>query len=138
MASDPAVTACIDALFEAWNSKDPATFAAVFATDAEFTDVIGNHVTGRQGIAELHVFPFTKMFQAATLTRTDIQARALTADWVTIDAAWSLTGHTTPLGDERPDWAGSMHVIARGDGTGWSPTVVHNVLIRSGGAPLAM
>lgn len=114
-------------LFAAWNTKDPRAFGAVFAPDAEFTDVVGNHARGRDAIAELHVFPFEKLFADATLTLIDVRDRDLTAGLSSLDAAWVVTGRTSPTGEPLPERTGVMHIVAAERDQAWVPLIVHNV-----------
>ena len=49
----------INALVDAWNRKNPDSFAALLTEDGEWTDVVANHVQGREAVRKLHVYPFT-------------------------------------------------------------------------------
>jgi uncharacterized protein (TIGR02246 family) len=49
-----AVDEIITQLQRAWNAGDGTAWAAAFADDAEFVDVLGRVVTGRQAIGEEH------------------------------------------------------------------------------------
>lgn len=124
---DQTPQAAVSAIFAAWNTKDPQTFGSVFPPDAEYTDVVGNYVRGPQAIAELHVFPFTRLFSGATLTLTELRDRTITPDWSSLDAHWRVTGHTTPVGEPLPEWTGVMHIVANQRDGQWLPVIVHNV-----------
>jgi uncharacterized protein (TIGR02246 family) len=75
----------IHALAAAWNRKDPDAFAALFADDVEWTDVLANHNQGRDAVRNLHVSSFTTVMQKAQLTVNDIRNRLLKSDVASVD-----------------------------------------------------
>ena len=113
-------------LISSWNTLDPAQFAASFAPDAQFTDVIGTTVKGRAAIAALHLLPFTRLFQSAQLQVTEMPVQLVSEGVASIRLHWKMHGHTSAHGESLPPRAGIMYVImVRRDGRWW-PVVAHN------------
>ena len=52
----------------AWNRHDVKEFAELFVDDGEWTDVLGQHVQGKEHIEKLHEYPFNTVLKNATLT----------------------------------------------------------------------
>lgn len=116
----------ITALFAAWNTKDPEAFGALFPTDAEWVDVLGQVMEGNEGIAVGHRPPFERILRGATLVRSTTRIRTLSDTLASIDASWRMTGHVSPQGDPLLQREGSIHLItARREG-GWVPLIGHN------------
>lgn len=95
----------------AFNAHDPAALAACFTDDADFTDVVGNTVTGPAAIEQLHRFPFSRVLREATLTVDRAEARLLRPDLAVAVAHWSLTGSRSREDEPLPARRGALHVV---------------------------
>jgi len=61
------VTAVVAELAESWNRHDMTAFAALFAENADFVNVIGMHWHGRQEIEEKHAQTHCTIFRNSVL-----------------------------------------------------------------------
>jgi len=111
----------------AWNVHDPMAFAALFAPDADFTNVAGMHVTGRAAIEELHARVFATVFRESRLSIEETRIRPLGDRLYAADVAWSMTGARTAEGDPRPPRRGVMALVLRGAAEDLTIVVMHNL-----------
>ncbi|MER9184750.1 SgcJ/EcaC family oxidoreductase [Mesorhizobium sp. M0663] len=114
-------------LIEAWNRHDARAFAAVFAADAEFTNVFGMQATGRDKIEQFHAPIFEKMFKHSHLSAESVRNRLVRPDVATLDLRWSMTGALDPMGNEWPRRRGLISVVATRDHDEWLITTMHNM-----------
>lgn len=71
------VKSVVASLAESWNRHDMAAFAAVFAENADFVNVIGMHWRGRQEIEAKHTATHRTIFRNSTLQIVDQSVRFL-------------------------------------------------------------
>jgi uncharacterized protein (TIGR02246 family) len=114
-------------LIEAWNRHDPHAFAAVFAADAEFTNVFGMQATGRGKIEQFHAPIFETMFKDSHLSADSVRSRLVRPDVATLDLRWSMTGARDPIGNEWPRRRGLISVVATRDHDEWLIAAMHNM-----------
>ena len=114
-------------LAAAWNRYDAQAFGAVFAEDAEFTNVFGMAVKGRAGIEALHAPLFKTIFSDSTLTVTESRIRLIRPDVASVDVKWKMTGARDPLGNPWPEREGLLNWIATKHRDGWLIDVSHNM-----------
>jgi len=114
-------------LIEAWNRHDPHAFAAVFAADAEFTNVFGMQATGRGKIEQFHAPIFETMFKDSHLSADSVRSRLVRPDVATLDLRWSMTGARDPIGNEWPRRRGLISVVATRDHDEWLIATMHNM-----------
>ncbi len=95
----------------AWNRHDAKEFAELFVEDGEWTDILGQHVKGKDQIEKLHEYPFKSVLKDATLTILTIRNRFITKDIFAIDLEWKTTGNKTPDGKPIPDRNGLLDLI---------------------------
>lgn len=82
----------VDAFVAAWNSHDASAFSAIFAQDADFTNVFGMKATGRSSIEQFHRPIFETMFKDSQLKAAKTQIRPIRSDVAALDIHWSMTG----------------------------------------------
>ncbi|TIO08602.1 SgcJ/EcaC family oxidoreductase [Mesorhizobium sp.] len=114
-------------LIEAWNRHDPHAFAAVFAADAEFTNVFGMQATGRGKIELFHAPIFETMFKDSHLSADSVRSRLVRPDVATLDLRWSMTGARDPMGNEWPRRRGLISLMATRDHDEWMIATMHNM-----------
>ncbi|MBW4694247.1 MAG: SgcJ/EcaC family oxidoreductase [Lyngbya sp. HA4199-MV5] len=95
----------------AWNRKDAEVFSEYFTDDAEFTDVVGQRMTGRTEIERLHAQPFSTVLKNAQLQTKEIRIKAVRSDVASVDVAWETMGHTKPDGSPIPPRHGLLHLV---------------------------
>ena len=124
---DDAIRAVMDRFMDAWNHHDVHAFAAVFAEDADFTNVQGKSASGRAKIEEFHTRPFATLFKDSHQKYTDIKIRYLRPDIAAVDVHWEMTGATDAQGNPRPLRHGLLNfVMMKNDGQ-WQIVVMHNL-----------
>ena len=127
MSAEQAITALTRDLVTAWNRHDPHAFAALFAENAEFTNVFGMVQNGRAGIEAGHAPIFKTMFKDSHLSVTETRVRLIRPDVASVDVKWQMTGARDPHGNPWPERAGLMNWIATRHGDRWLVDVSHNM-----------
>jgi uncharacterized protein (TIGR02246 family) len=111
------VNAVVHGFEDAWNRHDMDAFATLFATDADFVNVIGMRWVGRDAIRQHHAASHATMFRTSTLRIGDTTVRFLKADVATSRSEWTLSGITSATGQLAPARTGILtHVLERIDG----------------------
>ncbi|MEZ5831724.1 MAG: SgcJ/EcaC family oxidoreductase [Dongiaceae bacterium] len=126
-SAEQAIAAIVRALVEAWNRHDAHAFAALFAEDAEFTNVFGMVQKGRAGIETAHVPIFKTMFKDSQLSVVETRLRLIRPDVASVDIKWTMTGARDPHGNPWPQREGLMNWIASRHGSDWLVDVSHNM-----------
>lgn len=129
-----AVQALVMKLVAASNANDVKAFADVFAEDADFTNVFGQHARGRSKIEEFHApyysgsrQPGRPSFVNAKLTVLENRIRFLRPDVAAVDIKWQQTGAISPDGQPWGTRIGLMNwVVTKEKGT-WAIAVMHNM-----------
>ena len=107
----------------------PRGFAALFAEDADFTNVFGMTAKGRAAIEAFHAPIFLTMFRASTLTPTATHVRMIGPDIASVDVHWDMTGAIDPEGRPWPRRSGLISLVAVRSSATWSIAVMHNMAI---------
>ena len=111
------VNAVVHGFEDAWNHHDMDAFAILFATDADFVNVVGMRWVGRDSIKQHHAASHATIFKSSTLTIGETTLRFLKADVATARSVWTLSGITSESGQLAPTRTGVLtHVLARIDG----------------------
>jgi uncharacterized protein (TIGR02246 family) len=111
------VDAVVHGFEDAWNRHDMDAFAMLFATDADFVNVIGMRWVGRDAIKQHHAASHATIFKTSTLKIGDTTVRFLKADVATARSVWTLSGITSETGQLAPTRTGILtHVLERIDG----------------------
>jgi|ERR1700690_2184134 len=126
-AGQKAIRKVVDRFVEAWNAHDAHAFAAVFAEDADFTNVRGAGATGRSKIEEFHAPLFATIFKNTHQTYTDVKIRFIRPDVAAVDVHWQLTGVQDAQGDPKPDRNGLLNFLMTENAGAWQITVMHNL-----------
>lgn len=132
-ADRSAVEALVTRLVAASNANDVKAFADVFAVDADFTNVVGQHVRGRAKIEEFHApyysgprQPGRPSFVNAKLTVLQNKIRFLREDVAAVDIKWQQTGAISPDGQPWGTRTGLMNWIVTKEKGRWTIAVMHN------------
>ncbi len=105
------INTLIEKFTNVWNKHDPKEFAELFVDNGEWTDVLGQHVKGKEQIKKLHEYPFNTVLKDATLTVISVRSRSIRDDIVAIDVEWKTTGNKTPDGKSIPNRNGLLDLI---------------------------
>lgn len=125
-------SALVKALEEAWNAGDGAGFAAPFADDADFVNVMGMHARGRDAIAEGHEAILRSIYAGSRVSYTVEAARLLRPEVALVHVYASLDVPGGPMAgrhDARPS------LVLTRDGGEWRIASFHNTFIRDPGPP---
>ena len=114
---DAEVSRIVEAFAQCWNRHDMASFAELFAPDAEFVNVVGLWWKGRDEIRKAHEFSHATMFRNSRLTLLERSVRFPVAQVAIARARWSLEGHVAPDGAPLPPRTGLLlNVLANASG----------------------
>lgn len=122
-----AIQGLVESFMDAWNRHDAHAFAAVFAEDADFTNVRGVGATGRSKIEEFHAARFATTFKNSHQTSTGVKIRFIGADAAAVDVRWQMTGALDAQGSPGPDRNGLLSFVMERQAGGWQIVVMHNL-----------
>jgi uncharacterized protein (TIGR02246 family) len=126
-AAQQAIDEIVSTITAAWNRRDVAGFGAVFAEDAEFTNVFGMVQRGRPEIEALHAPLFKTIFKDSVLTATETKVRMIRPDVAAVDVRWRMTGARNPVGEPWPEREGILNWVVTRHGGRWLIDVSHNM-----------
>jgi uncharacterized protein (TIGR02246 family) len=86
------VKSVVASLAENWNRHDMTAFAAAFAENADFVNVIGTHWQGRQEIEAKHTVTHRTIFRNSTLQITEQSVRFLSPSIALAHVSTELKG----------------------------------------------
>ena len=102
---------------EAWNRHDMESFAALFARDAQFVNVVGLWWKGAAAIKAAHEVTHKTMFKDSRLEILEVETRKADHNVALTRARWQLSGHIGPAGQTLPPRTGLLlAVLHRHDG----------------------
>lgn len=108
------VNAVVHGFEDAWNRHDMDAFAMLFATDADFVNVVGMRWVGRDAIKQHHAASHATIFRPSTLKIGDTTVHFLKAEVATARSLWTLSGITSDTGQLAPTRTGILtHVLER-------------------------
>jgi len=121
------IDAAIAELAETWNRHDGLAYAAVFADDADFVNVLGMRSHGRAEIAERHVHLLQTIMRKSVLHILHHSVRFLTETIALAHVKWEEEGHEAP-----PAWnfrkvrQGVLSLVFQKQSEGWKIAGAHN------------
>ena len=128
-----AIHTLVDRFVAAWNHHDAHAFAAVFAEDADFTNVIGMGASGRELIEKFHEPMFSTLFKKSHLESTDIKVRFIRPDIATVDVRGRMAGAVDREGNPWPNRNGLINFVATKQNGDWQILVLYNMELTEGG-----
>jgi len=131
---DPALQALIAQQTETWNRHDAAAWIAPFEPDAEFVNILGMLLSGREQIQQRHAELFQGIFAHSQVAITLRKVTRLGAEAALLDTVYELRGYDRlPPGVRPSDADGTLRtrmryvVMHRGDE--WRIVSVQNTAI---------
>lgn len=113
-ADEAGVRAVASGFVDDWNRHDMKAFAALFAEDADFVNVIGLRWRGRAEIQKEHEALHATRMKSSHLAAVETSVRFLRPDVAVVHVRWELTGDTGLEGTPLPPRKGVlMHVIVK-------------------------
>ena len=131
LAADPRTVAqgVLSRLERAWNEADGTAFGDVYAPDASFVTIRGEHFTGRATIAAGHAGIFSTIYAGSVNRMELIQAHEV-ADGVVLSISRStLDCPAGPLAGRHQATSTSVITRCEGDGAAWQVVSTHNSLV---------
>ncbi|GAA3997933.1 SgcJ/EcaC family oxidoreductase [Sphingomonas humi] len=122
------------ALEAAWNAGDGAAFAANFAEDADFVNVLGHHARGRAEIAVGHQGIFEGVYKGS---RNRLQVEDLRSLGGSLSLMHVAAALEVPEGPMAGTHRALMSVVVDDAGTAPRIVALHNTFVRDmpGGRP---
>lgn len=111
----------------AWNAGDGTAFGAVYAQEASFVTIRGEHFVGRQAITDGHAGIFASIYAGSVNRMRLVRADAVADGVVRAVSVSTLDCPSGPLAGVHR--ATSTSVLARDDRDGaWRVVATHNTL----------
>jgi len=132
-ADRAAIQAVVDSESEAWNRGDAEAFAAHYAEDGSFTNVIGMQLYGKKGFVAQHQRIFSTIYKGSHNTLTVGHVKFVRPDVAVVDVDSALGGfHELPPGLKAGS-DGALHtklqmVMTKENGAWWV-AAFHNVAV---------
>jgi uncharacterized protein (TIGR02246 family) len=117
----------VTAMVHAWNAHDAHAFAAIFARDADFTNVFGMGAEGREEVERFHRPIFETMFKDSCLAAIRMRTRPVRSDVAAVDVHWEMSGACDPAGNQWPNRLGLMSLLITREQGCWAIAVMHNM-----------
>lgn len=115
----------------AWNARDAARFAALFAENADFVNVVGLWWRNRDDIEKAHAYGFERIFPKAEMSVIRSAERVIGGTAI-LHIKWRLTGQVTPQGAEAGMRTGVFVLVAHHIADGWQLVAAQNTNIVPG------
>jgi uncharacterized protein (TIGR02246 family) len=120
------------AFADAWNRHDMDDFAALFADDANFVNVVGVWWKNRAEIEAAHRATHETMFRDSRLGGAVSSVVELASGLVSVHYTWTLTGASAPDGSPAGVREGILLLIVKEEPSGWRIKVAQNTDIVPG------
>jgi uncharacterized protein (TIGR02246 family) len=125
---ETAARTMLAALEAAWNDGDGDAFGALYAPDASFVTVRGDHAVGSRAIGEGHARIFATIYAGSVNRMELVQAREVGPGLVLAVSVNTLRCPSGPMAGEHK--AMSTSVIAADDkGSSWRVVATQNTLL---------
>jgi uncharacterized protein (TIGR02246 family) len=116
---------------ETWNAHDMDAMSELFAEDADFVDVGGERLKGRERIRTEHAKRHRMQFKESVLTVRSVSVRFLKPDVAVAHVEWKMEGDRDPGGTSRPTRQGVMSWVVTKDNGLWRIASSHNTNVRA-------
>ncbi len=120
------------AVADCWNGRDAEGFAALFAEDADFVNVVGLWWRKRRDIARAHAYGFERIFRHAEMEILEQRVRPLGEGHCVLHLRWRLSGQTTLEGEQAGVRQGVFILVAEQTDRGWQIVAAQNTDIIAG------
>jgi uncharacterized protein (TIGR02246 family) len=102
------------AFADAWNRHDMNALAELMAADADFVNIFGTWMHGREEIRQRHIQIHETVFRNSTMAATRVETRFVAPDVAIVRWAWQVTSVLTRDGLPAPDLQGILtHIVRR-------------------------
>ncbi|MBZ9697360.1 SgcJ/EcaC family oxidoreductase [Mesorhizobium sp. CO1-1-9] len=114
------------AFADAWNRHDMNDFAALFADDANFVNVVGMWWKNRTEIERAHRATHETMFRDSRLKGVVSSVVELSSGIASVHYSWILTGASAPDGSSAGKREGILLLVLKEEQSGWRIKVAQN------------
>ena len=127
------IRAVIQSEEDAWNHGDAQAFAAHYAADGSFTNVIGQQLYGREAFIAQHARIFSTIYKGSHNSFVVGKIKFLRPDVAVVDIDGVLTGATRLPPGLKPQADGALHVklqeVMTKEKGSWWIAAFHNVAV---------
>ena len=116
-------------LESAWNSADGTAFGALYAADASFVNIRGEHLTGRAVIGAGHHAIFTTIYAGSTNRMELVRAEQIADGVVLAVSRNTLDCPSGPLAGRHVAMSTSVITRSEDDPGTWRIACSHNTLV---------
>lgn len=118
---------------EAWNRRDAASIAELFAEDAEFVNVTGLWWHSRKAIEKAHAYGLKVIFKNSTLSIRKLQVKYIHPEIAVVHARMLLVGQAATPGTSTPGERQTLFsFVVQQTAAGWLCVSAHNTDIVPG------
>jgi len=110
----------------AWNQHDARALAGHFADDADFTNLRGISVHGREAIEQFHAPGFETVFKHSHLTPAEVRTRFTAPSSASVEVLWEMTGAVERNGKAVPLRRGVANWLVAEHGDQWQISKMRN------------
>lgn len=125
-AEERAIRDIVDAFMDAWNRHDMKAHTSAFADDADFVDVSGNWLRGRQQICEEQGRRHALRFMQSTVRTLSTTVRFIRPDVAIVHHSWEMEGDAGPDAARNAVRRGIFTFLMSRDGARWVFEAAHN------------
>jgi uncharacterized protein (TIGR02246 family) len=125
-ADRAAIDAIVERLESAWNAMDPEAFAAAFAEDADFVNLVAEHHRGRPAIVAGHRAIFRDFYADSTTQMTILAARMLRPGVALVHVHSALDAPRGPLAGRNTALFSMVLTKPEKDSGAWEIAAFHN------------
>lgn len=111
---------------DAWNAGDADAIAELFATDAEFVNVVGLWWHDRERIRQAHAFGFEKIFPGSIISMDEPRVRRIGEDAAVVHSRWHIDGQVSPEGEPAGAREGIFIFVLERRGQEWIAVAAQN------------
>lgn len=137
-ADSTAINAIMDEEIRTWNKGDAVGYSNHFATDGNFTNILGAFYEGKQEFQAKHEMIFKGLFRQTVLDQHIFSLRFIGSDIAIVQSISTVSGFSEsgpPKGSYMDD-KGHLHTrllqILRREGNDWKIIVYHNTDVKQG------
>lgn len=127
-----AIAGVADAFDAAWNRHDMTTFAALFASNADFVNVVGMWWKNRAEIQAAHLHSHATFLRDSVLAGKVEKVTFLGSDVAAAHVLWELSGQVEPDGSVGQPRHGILLLVLVRDGGRWLIQTAQNTDIVTG------
>jgi uncharacterized protein (TIGR02246 family) len=128
-SGEEAILRTIESFMDGWNRHDMAAHTSVFAENADFVDVNGLLMRGRQEIAAEQGKRHLARFMKSTVKALNISTRFIRPDIAVVHYMWEMEGDAGPDGKGMPVRRGIFTFVMSDQGGRWIFDAAHNTNI---------